>query len=302
MNAESTTGPESTEVRPATTVPAETTTAAVTELANKVTELATNVELLSKKIAAETGEITKGERRLIKIGIISVVVNLVIAFIYLGQLTEMITATRASTNAANAATASVGVARETLGASKNAMLLDQRAWVGLSQLKVTSSHTGLIAPEGLAVNSGKTPARDVHAVMGIYAHDGPYIPNDQDYDFIRYIVRKAWNKEITQTDYLYQGPMPVNPPYDGMLPPLSVGVSKMRAWVLVPELKSMGVIPPGNSPYKPPFPNSPIGLGISTLIFYGEIRYTDFVGKERRSTQFCYYEPPESSAITPNRP
>jgi hypothetical protein len=36
-----------------------------------------------------------------------------------------------------------------------------------------------------------------------------------------------------------------------------------------------------------------------TFILYGEIRYTSFVGSERRSTQFCYFEPAGTTSFYP---
>ena len=193
--------------------------------------------------------------------------------------------TKASTDAANAAADSVKVARDTLDANKVAMLLDQRAWIGLSELKIVRTDADHVEQQGFAINSGKTPARDVHAVMGVYAYwtpVGPYKPNEKDYDWIRYILKRAWNKEITQTDYLVSH-LEINPPYHGRLPPLQ----NFRDWVGAPQLKTMGVIPPGNRPYKIPLPNL-VNTPSFTLIIYGEIRYTDFIGKEKRSTQFCY--------------
>jgi hypothetical protein len=165
MNAESTNGPQAEDLE----VPSvETTTITIPELEGIT-------QLLDKKLGAETNEIKKGERCLIWIGIASVVVNFLIGLIYLGQLKEMVKATKASTDAAKAATDSVKVANDTLAASQNAMLLDQRAWVGLTELKIVTEGDH---PEqqGFAINSGKTPARNVHAVMGVYARFSPKRP------------------------------------------------------------------------------------------------------------------------------
>jgi hypothetical protein len=57
-------------------------------------------------------------------------------------------------------------AQNTLNASNEAMNLDQRAWVGLSELKIVHTDAGDAEQQGFAINSGKTPARDVHAIMG----------------------------------------------------------------------------------------------------------------------------------------
>jgi hypothetical protein len=254
----------------------------------------TNVEPVAKM---EIEAIKKGEYWLIGIGIVAILVNLVIAAIYFGQLKEMVKAAKASTDAAKAANDSVKVARDTLDANNRATLIDQRAWIGLSELKVVNTDTEQAEQQGFAINSGKTPARDVHAVMGVYAHYspvGPYTPNAQDYEWIRYILKRAWNNQIKQTDYLYAH-IEINPPYHGLLPPLS----NFRDWVGAPQEKSMGVIPPGSSPYRLPLPHfAPIPTTF-TLIFYGEIRYTDVTGKDKLSTQFCYIGPPGKAPVYP---
>jgi hypothetical protein len=118
--------------------------------------------------------------------------------VYFAQLRwkEMVMATKASAKAARAATDSVGVAQDTLDASKKAMALDQRAWIGLSEPKLVHNDNGYVLQLGYAINSGKTPARDVHAVMGVYAYYNyatPYTMTEKDYSWIRYILKKAWN-------------------------------------------------------------------------------------------------------------
>jgi hypothetical protein len=187
MDAESTGGSEPEEVKPAIqpsaepTVPTSRTCTATIDPGRKI----------------EMEAIKKGEYWLIGIGIVSILVNLFIAAVYYGQLKEMVKATKASTDAAKAATDSVGVARDTLNASKAAMALDQRAWIGLSEPKFVRTDAGYLQQQGFAINSGKTPARDVRAVMGVYAYwnfADQYTMTEKDYSWIRYILKKAWTK------------------------------------------------------------------------------------------------------------
>ena len=100
-------------------------------------------------------------------------------------------------------------AQKTLNASKDAMEIDQRAWVGLSPLEFhTDAATRITEQRGSGQTRGKTPARDVHAVMGVYVdfNLGNAIhstPVRKDFDWITCIEKEAWNHEIKQTDYLY---------------------------------------------------------------------------------------------------
>lgn len=181
-------------------------------------------------------------------------------------------------------------AQKTFNANKDAMNLDQRAWLGLSQLKINHSADGALAQEGFASNSGKTPALKVQMLMGLYTEEGFYTPDERDFKFITYIVEKAWNKEIKATEYLSDAFHRVDPRYHGILPPPST----FRTQVLVPQLKSLGVIPPGNTPYNVPLPPPENPGVVTTFIFYGEIRYFDSVSTKRHTTQFCYYQRPES--------
>jgi hypothetical protein len=91
-------------------------------------------------------------------------------------------------------------AQKTLDANKEALNLDQRPWVGLSEPSVESVGDHL-EQKGVATNSGKTPARDVRIVVGTYGHYGTvptdyYTPNEEDYRWMAFILKKAWNKEI----------------------------------------------------------------------------------------------------------
>jgi hypothetical protein len=186
-------------------------------------------------------------------------------------------------------------AQKTLRASNDAMDIDQRAWVGLFPLEFPTDAANInVEQRGSASNSGKTPARDVHAVMGVYTHfrnPDHYTPVRKDFDWIMCIEKEAWNNEIKQTDFLYAS---FKPPYKGRcgLPPLR---DRLRDWVGVPQIRSLGVIPPGNTPYKLPLPLTE-SLREYDVIFYGEIRYTDFAG-QGRSTEFCYYEPAASNSF-----
>jgi hypothetical protein len=189
-------------------------------------------------------------------------------------------------------------AQRTLDASREATHLDQRAWVGLSQLEAVPTSGGFEV-KGSAINSGKTPANDVRAAVGVYGRfvAGPsYTPTEEDYRWIRDILKKTWNGEIKQHTLLYPSGVDPQSPYHGPVPPKLTA----RDWVGAPRIEGMGVLPPGNNPYAIPFTDLLQNAGGSyfTLIFYGEIRYKDFIGKEW-GTQFCYLVRREAAPLVP---
>jgi hypothetical protein len=202
---------------------------------------------------------------------------------------------------ANAAKSAAKTASDTLGemkgesertfkANQDAMRLDERPWLGVSQLEINHSANGALEQQGSASNSGKTPARKVQAVMGVYTEENLYTPGDKDFTFIDYVVKKVWNNEIKAPDYLADAFSRRDPSYHGILPPQNT----FRSQIFAPHLKTLGVIPPGNTPYKLPLPHLVNAGIITTFIFYGEIKYFDSVSIKQHSTQFCYYQHPES--------
>ena len=122
-------------------------------------------------------------------------------------------------------------------------------------------------------------------VVGVYGHYGSlahYTPDEEDYRWMAAIVKKAWNKELKSGEYLYNGLI-------GAQGPVPPGLAR-RDFVGMPKVISLGVLPPGNSPYKLSFPGQVTGF--LTLIIYGEIKYADIVDKKQGTTQFCYTVPP----------
>jgi hypothetical protein len=149
-------------------------------------------------------DVRSGEKWLIGIGVASVLVNLIIAYFYFGQLTEMRVATEASTKAAslasdalelnsgdfertmrqlryqtkaqvdsaNAAKDTSKTAVDSIKKSRDAFRDDQRAWLGMVGEHVSQFERG--KPIGITVeffNSGRTPARKVyvHTMMTLSA-------------------------------------------------------------------------------------------------------------------------------------
>jgi hypothetical protein len=190
-------------------------------------------------------------------------------------------------------------ALNTLNQTRDTTHLDQRAWVSLSQLEVVPTDSGH-AVKGFVINSGKTPANEVRTAAGVYARYGgsEYLtPSEGDYDWIKYILRRTWNKEITQTTFLWAA-TEIKPQYYGRKPP---NLSR-RDWVGAPKLASMGDLPPGPNQYNFPFPDLLKNAGaFFPTLFYGEIRYDDYIGKEH-TTKFCYLLPAGVSKAEPVNP
>jgi hypothetical protein len=112
-----------------------------------------------------------------------------------------------------------GESERTFKANQDAMRLDERPWLGVSQLEINHSANGALEQQGSASNSGKTPARKVQAVMGVYTEENLYTPGDKDFTFIDYVVKKVWNNEIKAPDYLADAFSRRDPSYHGILPP-----------------------------------------------------------------------------------
>src|SRR5437870_4373776 len=74
-------------------------------------------------------DIRTGERWLIKIGAAGVIMNVIIALIYYGQLKEMRKATRASEKAATAAAGAAATADNTLKRQQRNFEIDQRPYM-----------------------------------------------------------------------------------------------------------------------------------------------------------------------------
>jgi hypothetical protein len=81
--------------------------------------------------------IRSGERWLIGIGAAGVIMNVVIAIIYFGQLKEMRTATRASAKAADASTVAAGAAQSQLGKMEESNRINREALESVQRAFVT---------------------------------------------------------------------------------------------------------------------------------------------------------------------
>jgi hypothetical protein len=106
-------------------------------------------------------EIRSGEVWLIRITFASVVVNLIIASIYYGQLIQMRKATKAAQDAARAAQVASCVASDTLKSNKEQFKIEERPYATIEYAKFDSpleqAHSPALIKLGFR-NSGRTPA------------------------------------------------------------------------------------------------------------------------------------------------
>jgi len=109
--------------------------------------------------------------------------TVVVAFIYLGQLKEMSRSTRAAQDAARAAENSAAHSKQSLDAAIEQNRLDQRAWIGIEDVKAPDAISAG-PPIVFAVNiknSGKTPALNLKMFTIIGRAYPPDELNDLDF-------------------------------------------------------------------------------------------------------------------------
>jgi len=114
-------------------------------------------------------DIRNGERWLIGIGTAGVVLSVVIALIYFGQLREMRKATRASAKAADAAVSAANIARDTLQETRN----EQRPWVVVKDARIVLEPLQPAKVNVVFANFGHSPALDAEFVASLYVATGP---------------------------------------------------------------------------------------------------------------------------------
>jgi hypothetical protein len=117
-----------------------------------------------KKQAETLEQIRIGERWIIGIGVASVIMNIVIAFIYYGELKEMRKATVAAVAAAGAAKKAAEVADSTFKNQQQSFQIDQRPYV-VAETPIFSGN-GFAADKPITANItlrniGRTPARRI---------------------------------------------------------------------------------------------------------------------------------------------
>lgn len=252
-----------------------------------------------------------GEWWLIGISIATLLVNIGIAKIYYGQLIEMRKATQATrgavgvasrtlteTQASNARQAALSeqarissekASHDALQATIDQFHQDQRAWVGLTGFTVEADPMEKIAPEYAGnemavagfINSGKTPARNVHALVAIGVNMIDHALNSED--------EKWMNLQI---DRIRSGEAKLfinSAPYGNVM--AGYAVSSPRFSIPLVEDVSMGAIAPNITfryvhprDFRDP-PKNKLGIFV-----FGYITYSD-VTNNKRFTKFCSYRP-----------
>ncbi|MGA8030116.1 MAG: hypothetical protein WB992_23460 [Bryobacteraceae bacterium] len=129
-------------------------------------------------------DLRDGERWLISIGVASVLVNLLIAWIYYGQLGEMRKSTKAATDAVVAAQQSGQSARDAIRQARDQFKDEQRPYLWLTNngfgnpdflaLSAYPGHGQILWTYHIS-NYGKSPARDVGLLDWIKIDDGPFV-------------------------------------------------------------------------------------------------------------------------------
>lgn len=252
-------------------------------------------------------DIKVGERWLIGIGIASILINILIAWIYWGQLGEMRKATQATQDAVKVArdtltasqqsssqaridsradsVASDKRANDALQASIDQFRQEQRAWVGLTGFRVELSPA--LAGQDRAVagffNSGHTPALHVGGIVGFGFKDRKRLMSYEDAQWMATqisITREGIDK-AGRKDWWFRGE----------------GVNSYRPWgklvmgVVILQPISIGAIGPGvTATYAHPT-DWHAGANIQyDAFFFGELIYAD-ERSGRHTTRFCVYRP-----------
>jgi hypothetical protein len=258
-------------------------------------------------------DIRTGEWWLIGIGIVGLILNVVIAKIYYGQLVEMREATRATKDAvkvardtlnesrASSAQARIDSKADSIASDKRAhdalqatidqFTQDQRPWVSLTGFRVQLSPKAALIPnlsttdEAIAEfqNSGHTPARDVQGALGFGFKDRKHIMNGED---------ERWMAE--QLDIQRRG---FGGRKDWWLKLPSEGISSYRPWgklvmgSVILEPISLGVVGPGSTIIYRRNDDWHAGTGIPyDAFFFGELTYRDS-SNATHNTRFCVYRP-----------
>jgi hypothetical protein len=140
-----------------------------------------------------------------------------------------------------------------LNASREALRLDQRAWVGFSGI-TEQLRSDISREAGSAMtNTGKTPARNVEAVLGLFSRMGRYSPPSTDEKWMKSFI--AWAESIdrqgniTVTNFLPLPPTTKDPDgndfalkYDPALAPAVIVGKSITAFKT-----SIGVLAPNTS-------------------------------------------------------
>jgi hypothetical protein len=189
-----------------------------------------------------------------------------------------------------------------LNATVDNFRLDQRAWleIRLSTPRdgdTAGLKTGDSAPlsderiHSLITNSGKTPAKDIVAVIATWTRFGDFPPEEAEARWFEKII--ALRKEH-KLDFLRPGQGLANIARDAPASLWPPG-RNYRDQVGIPELDNVGVIAPGDSGYELPELGS---LATILSIVYGEITYKDIYHKTH-TTRFCFMRHPSILRLRP---
>jgi hypothetical protein len=195
-------------------------------------------------------DIRTGERWLVRIGAAGVIMNVIIALIYYGQLKEMRKATSASERAAIAAGSAANIADQTLKDQQQSFRDDQRPWIAIWQAHMAINSQIPLGEQIEIVNVGKTPALHITEAA----------------------TRFIWHPPLLS----------------GPTPKLIGELRFYNAAPIPPQGKT--AVSLGDADQREPLVGDwpAIKNGSQILYGFGEIRYEDTFGR-KHSTKFCFY-------------
>ena len=193
-------------------------------------------------------------------------------------------------------------------ANRNQFQIDQRAWVGLSSfivqpdpqaaniIRTPSGTTGMSLAVAIILNSGRTPARKVEAVIGSYETVSDYTPGVKDDVWINRIVERTRRGDFNGFTSIQSG---LN---EFMKNAMRTGTtladdsmnhpgSGPRQTIRVPAIENFGTLPP-QIPFRFQLPNNWYVTSDLRFIVYGTIRYWSVFDAPEgppKITDFCVY-------------
>jgi hypothetical protein len=216
-------------------------------------------------------DIRSGERWLIGINAASVIMSIVIALIYYGQLREMKKSTKAANDSAVAAKSAADTADATLKSSQKSFEIDQRPYI-VTEIPQFSGN-GLVADKDIQANItfkniGRTPALKYFVNASLLRYDpSPKGPKGQA-RFKRFL-NSAFD-ELKSKDTIGRKEIDASPTEQDIAPN-ATQFSTNANLIVIPTKE---------------FPR--ITTSDITLFYVGVASYTDAFGGKYR-TEFCYF-------------
>ncbi len=198
-------------------------------------------------------------------------------------------------------------ATDSVQAAKDALRLDQRAWVGLAPSKIETNQGGVSVNRTSVINSGKSPAKKVEGLIGFYITTANYTPGTASEQWMRKIISRAKRGGFKNIDTVWTiEPTKAPPGFVGGISgggrgrtlldhSLAVPGAANSDFIPAPESFSLGALTPGIA-----FPIPRASWDIPTtsrFVIYGVIDYQD-VFKTLRHTEFCVYTKPPSTEFS----